>query len=518
MKGSVRVGSVRGVAVWAHWSVPLIMLFFAYGLAHRTLPGYAPGLAPVVYAVAGVVGALLLLVSLVVHEAAHALTARRAGIPVRDVTLWALGGLTRMDRPTTARTAFAVAVSGPLASLLLGGVGLGAAAGAEAALGRQIPVAVLGWLGGMNLLLGVFNLLPATPLDGGRVLQAVLWWRTGDRERAQRAAGRSGQVLGVALGAVGWLAFVRGVPGGLWLTVIGLFVAGAAAAERRWAELSMNLRGVRVAEAMTTPVVAGPDWMTVDRFLTEVAAGAGHSVLPVLDFDGRPSGVVRLRRLAAVPSGQRDALRVRDLATPLSQCTLAASDELLNSVLERLGTGGGLPILVMDGGHLDGIVTAHDIDRSRRAPRRPLAPGRPGRHRDGVRPLRLPRTASSGEADPETPTHAPHRRPRPHPRIAVELAEQRLTRAESVLYHGTERDGGGVRRVARGAAWAPPAGIAIRYQALLRTSPTAGAHEAMVRDAVATASMSSTSRPSALGRPSAWDSSPMIGGPVSRPA
>jgi Zn-dependent protease len=111
MKGSIRIGSFRGVALRAHWSVPLIMLLLAYGLASRTLPGYALGLAPVVYAVAGVVGALLLLVSLVVHEAAHALTARRAGIPVRDVTLWALGGTTRMDRPTTARAAFSVAVT-----------------------------------------------------------------------------------------------------------------------------------------------------------------------------------------------------------------------------------------------------------------------------------------------------------------------------------------------------------------------------------------------------------------------
>jgi Zn-dependent protease len=371
MKGSIPIGSVRGVALKAHWSVPLIMLLFAFDLAGRTLPGYAPGFAPVVYATAGVVGALLLLVSLVVHETAHALTARRAGVPVRDMTLWALGGLTRIDRPATARTAFAVAVSGPLASLLLGGIGLGAAAGVEATLGWRLPVAVLGWLGGMNLLLGVFNMLPAAPLDGGRVLQALLWRRTGDRERAQRAAGRSGHVVGIVLGVVGWLAFARGMSGGLWLIVIGLFVAVTAAAERRRAELIMALRGVRVGQAMTSPVVAGPDWLTVDRFLSETAARSGHSVLVLLDFEGHPSGVVRLRQLAAVPSGRRESLRVRDLATPLSQCTLAAPDELLNSVLERLGIGGGLPILVMDGSHLDGIVTAHDIDRSRQGPRRP---------------------------------------------------------------------------------------------------------------------------------------------------
>jgi Zn-dependent protease len=374
MKGTVRLGSVGGVAVRAHWSVPLIMLLFAYVLADRTLPGYAPGLAPVVYAVAGVVGAVLLLASLVVHEAAHALTARRAGMSVRDVTLWALGGLTRMDRPTTARTAFLVAVSGPLASLLLGGIGLGTAAAVEATPGWRIVVAVLGWLGGTNLLLGVFNLLPAAPLDGGRLLLSVLWWRTGDRERAQRAAARSGQVVGIALAVVGWLAFTRGVPGGLWLLFIGLFMGGTAAAERRWAELVTALRGVRVEQTMTSPVLTGPDWLTVDRFLSEAAVQSGHSVLPLLDFDGRPSGVVRLRRLTDMPSARRESVRVRDLATPLSACTLAAPDELLNSVLERLGTGSGLPILVQVDGRLRGIITAHDIDRARRRPRRSASP------------------------------------------------------------------------------------------------------------------------------------------------
>ncbi|MER6072971.1 site-2 protease family protein [Streptomyces sp. NPDC001817] len=374
MRGSILLGTVRGLAVRAHWSVPLIMLLFAYSLAARTLPGYAPGQAPVLYAVAGVVGAALLLVSLVVHEMAHALTARRAGLSVRDVTLWALGGMTRMERPTTARAAFTVAVSGPLASLFLGGLGVGAAYAVEAVLGWRIGVVVLGWLGGTNLLLGVFNLLPAAPLDGGRLLLAVLWWRTGDRDRAQRASGRAGQVLGTALGVVGWLAFLRGMTGGLWLMVIGLFVAAAAAAERRWAELVTALRGVRAEQAMTTPVVTGPDWLTVDRFLSEVAARTQHSVLPLVDFGGRPSGVVQLSRLAAVPAGRHESLRVRDLATPLSQCTQAAREELLISVLERLANGGGLPILVMEDGRLCGIITAHDIDRSRRNPRRPPFP------------------------------------------------------------------------------------------------------------------------------------------------
>ncbi|MEU1036235.1 CBS domain-containing protein [Streptomyces mirabilis] len=196
-------------------------------------------------------------------------------------------------------------------------------------------------------------------------------------------------VVGTALAVLGWLAFVKGAAGGLWLMLIGLFVAVTAAAERRRAELGTALRGIRVAEVMTSPVATGPDWLTVDRFLPDVAASAGHSVLPLLDFDGRPSGVVRLRRLAAVPSGRQAGLRVRDVATLLSQGTLAAPDELLTDVLDRLGSTGGLPILVMDGGRLRGIITAHDIGRLSRRHTTGAACGAPPP--GGRLPVRRPR-------------------------------------------------------------------------------------------------------------------------------
>jgi Zn-dependent protease len=365
MNGSIRIGQVRGIPLRTHWSVPLLVVLFAYGLGSRTLPSYVPGLASGVYTLGALAGALLLVVSLVVHEAAHALTGRRAGIPVQDMTLWALGGMTRMDRPKTARAAFVVAVSGPLASLAVGGAALAAGVGTYALFGRSVPAGVLLWLGGANLLLGVFNLLPAAPLDGGRVLQAAVWWRTGDQNRALRAAGRSGQVFGWLLVAVGVLSFAGGAPGGLWLALIGGFVAIVASAERKRAVLGAALRGVRVAEAMSGPVTTGPDWLTVDRFIDEVAAQAGHSVLPLLDLEGRPSGVVQLRRLAAVPPARRPAVRARDVATPVSRCTVAVPEEAMEDVLDRIGStaGTGLPVLVMDAGHLAGIITAHDITR-----------------------------------------------------------------------------------------------------------------------------------------------------------
>ncbi|MEU9502947.1 site-2 protease family protein [Streptomyces sp. NPDC048196] len=364
MNGSVRVGQVAGVPLRMHWSVPLLVVMFAYGLGRQALPAWTPGRPDAVYALAGVVGAALLTGSLLLHETAHAATARRKQISVEDVTLWALGGMTRMGRPKTAAAAFLVAVSGPLTSLLIGGAALGAGVGLHQLTGwAEVPAVVLMWLGWANLFLGVFNLLPAVPLDGGRVVQAVLWWRTGDRERADLAASRSGQVLAVLLVAGGWISVLRGAPGGLWIVFIGLFVMVVAGAEHRRAALHTELRGLRVADAMTAPVTSGADWLSVQRFIDEVAVPAHHSALPLLDFEGRPSGLVQLRRLAAVPVAERDALRVREVAVPLSQCAVAAPDEELSEAIDRIGLRTGPRILVVDGGHLVGIVTAKDITR-----------------------------------------------------------------------------------------------------------------------------------------------------------
>ncbi|MFI0905884.1 site-2 protease family protein [Streptomyces sioyaensis] len=363
MNGSVRVGRVVGVPLRMHWSVPLLVGLFAYGLGRQGLPVWTPGRSGAVYALAGVVGAALLMGSLLLHETAHAAVALRKKISVEDVTLWALGGTTRMGRPQSAAAAFAVAVSGPLTSLVIGGIALGAGFGLHGLSGWAVPSVVLAWLGWANLFLGVFNLLPAVPLDGGRVVQAVLWWRTGDRDRADLAASRGGQIVGLLLVAAGWISVLRGAPGGLWIVFVGLFIMVVAGAERRRAALHTALRGVRVAEAMSSPVTTGADWLTVQRFIDEVAVHSRHSALPLVDFDGRPSGVVQLRRLASVPAASRESLRVREVAIPLSQCAVAAPDEPLSTALDRISLRTGARILVVEDGRLVGIATGKDVSR-----------------------------------------------------------------------------------------------------------------------------------------------------------
>ncbi|GAU66531.1 peptidase M50 family protein [Streptomyces sp. NBRC 110611] len=364
MNGSVQIGRVVGVPLRMHWSVPLLVGLFAFGLGRQALPAWTPGRSDLVYAVGGVAGAALLTGSLLLHETAHAATALRKKISVEDVTLWALGGTTRMGRPQTAAAALAVALSGPLTSMLIGGVALGAGIGLRYLPGwAEIPAVILLWLGWANLFLAVFNLLPAVPLDGGRVVQAVLWWRTGDRERADLAASRGGQIMGLLMTAAGWISVLRGAPGGLWIIFVGLFIMIVAGAERRRATLTTSLRGARVADAMSSPADTGADWLTVQRFIDEIAATTRHSAIPLLDFEGRPSGLVQLGRLAAVPQAERETLRVREVATPLSQCAVAAPDEPLDEALNRLTLRTGPRILVVDGSRLVGIVTGRDVSR-----------------------------------------------------------------------------------------------------------------------------------------------------------
>ncbi|WP_116211748.1 site-2 protease family protein [Streptomyces olivoreticuli] len=375
MGGSLPLGKIFGVPLRIHWSAPVLIVFLGMGLAGGTLPAWVPGRSSGVYDAAGLAGAVLLTVSLLLHESAHAVIARRAGIQVEDITVWGLGGVTRLGRAATPRVQLAVSAAGPLTSLFLGGIVLAAGYGAGHALHWALTSAVLVWAGWANLLLGAFNLLPATPLDGGRILQAALWWRGGDRARAQRVAGRCGQAAGFLLVVGGWFEVVHGTGAGLWLMLVGGFVTISAGAEIRQAVLVAALEGVRVGDVMTPEPLAGPDWHTVDQFLTEVMARTDRRAVPLFDFEGRPSGLAERLRLSMVPASQRGEVRVRDVAVPLGQCTVATSQDDLVGVLERATPSARLAILVVDGGRLVGTVTGEDIARAAR--RRTPDPGGP---------------------------------------------------------------------------------------------------------------------------------------------
>ncbi|MFD5097085.1 site-2 protease family protein [Amycolatopsis thailandensis] len=363
---AIPLGRWAGIAVRAHWSVLLVLFLITDLLATAVLPRAAPGAAPGWYWVTGVLTAAGFLASLLLHELSHAAVARRHGVGVKRITLWMLGGAADLkDEPSTPKADFRIAVAGPIASVLIGVAGLGAAV-LVAGVAHPLPVSGLAWLGAGNILLGVFNLLPGAPLDGGRMLRAAVWSRRGDRARAGAVAGRFGQALGAAFGIAGLAQLLLfGQFSGLWLILLGLFLIFAAQAEFAAGPLRERLGGVRVGEIMNPSPTVAPGWWTVDAF-ADHAAGAGRDrVFPVLSFDGVPVGVVSLGDLIRVPADARRATRVADVARKDQTVTVVGVDaqvtELMNRVFLRPGRD---LVLVTESSALAGVVGAGDLARA----------------------------------------------------------------------------------------------------------------------------------------------------------
>lgn len=366
MGESLRLGRVLGFPVSVNWSVLVVVLLLAWGLAEGVLPESAPGHSAAAYWLAGVLGAVLLIASLLAHELAHAVVASRSGVEVESLTLWVFGGVAalRGDSPTP-RADFRIAAAGPATSIALGAGFGGVWLLAELLAGPDLVVGVAAWLCAINLFLAVFNLIPGAPLDGGRILRAILWSRSGDRERAAVTATNAGQGVGYGLVALGLMVFLAGDPvGGLWTIFIGWFVLGAARAEQTATVTKHLLAGVRVRDVMSTDVRVGGSELTVDEFVAQHVLGGRHSAYPVLGHTGRVDGLVTLRQLRDVPPDRRGSTVVRDVALPVAHVATCGPDEQVEDLLGRLTRESGGRALVIDQGRLVGIVTPADVTRA----------------------------------------------------------------------------------------------------------------------------------------------------------
>jgi Zn-dependent protease len=366
MTASLRLGRIAGIPIGASWSVLFIALLVGWPLAGQVLPEWVPGLAPSLYWLAGAVATGLFLGSLLAHELGHAVVARRAGLRVRGITLWLLGGVAQLeDEPASPRDDLRVALVGPAVSLALA-VGFGLAAVVLGLVGAPtLAGAVAGWLAVGNLALAVFNLLPAAPLDGGRVLRGLLWRRHGDRTRAAVTAAKAGQLLGGLLIAYGLLGVFTGWGiGTLWTALVGWFLVGAARQEREHTVVRHGLAGLRVADVMIQAPVLAPAWFTVDGFLRDYVAPrrstGGPAAFALRSFEGQPAGVVTVAALEAVPPHQRHAVRVGDVAVPAWAVTTTRPDEPITGLLDRLQGGSGIAVAVL-GGDVVGLVTRAEI-------------------------------------------------------------------------------------------------------------------------------------------------------------
>ncbi|HET9601424.1 MAG TPA: site-2 protease family protein [Acidimicrobiales bacterium] len=365
MNDTFRLGQIGGVTVGVHWSVLAIVSLLTWSLASRTLPESAPGYAGGAYWAAAFIGALGLLLAILVHELCHALVARRHGVEVEGITLWMFGGVARLTtQARDAATELRIALAGPAASVVIGTVCFVLAAVSYALGGPELAIAALMWLGVINIILALFNLLPGAPLDGGRVLTAVLWKRSGNERLARVRAARAGRIVGQVLIGVGLLELALiGAVGGVWLALIGWFLTAAARAEEREGEAASALEGISAGDIMTRDLHTVSSAATVEDFVRQDVMRSLVSSFPVIDPDGRVQGLVTLRQVRELPRRAWPTTAVGTIAAPLAQVALARPGEPVLDVVHRGGSAAGR-VLVMDGDRLVGIVSPSDVTKA----------------------------------------------------------------------------------------------------------------------------------------------------------
>jgi Zn-dependent protease len=366
MNENLSLGRIAGIHVGLNWSLLVVAALIAWSIATGILPAAAPGQTTAAYWTAGVVSAFVYLASLLAHELAHSIVATRRGVKVEGITLWLFGGVSRFNSESSSPGAQAwITFVGPLTSLLLGAVFLLAGALVGGGANSALPSASLAWLGYINILLGVFNLLPAFPLDGGRILQSLIWRGTGDRLRATRIAARIGMVFAYLFIAYGLITFFAAgsIIGGVWAVFLGWFLLSAARAEEAGGLIRQALSGISIAEVMTPNPVQAPDDISVDEALHSYVLTSRHSTFPTHDAGGRLSGLLTMAALKNVAPDARPTTRIREIICPLDRVSTAAPADPATNLLNASDGCSDGRTLVIDNGRLVGIVSPSDVSR-----------------------------------------------------------------------------------------------------------------------------------------------------------
>ena len=361
LSGNISLGRIGGVEVRINWSWLVIFALIVWTLADGVFPSTNPGLSGNTHLAMAIVAALLFVVSILLHELGHAWEARREGLEVDGITLWLFGGVSQFKGGfPSAGAEFRIAIAGPLVSLVLGVFFvLIAIAGLPSAVDG-----VAAWLGYINLALLVFNLIPALPLDGGRVLRAALWQSKGDLAWATRVGTDIGRVFGYLFIGLGLAMFIfQGSFSGAWLAFIGWFLLQAATAEARYIATEAALHGLRVRDLMVRDPVTVDGDLTVGQFMDEVARSRRFTTYPVVD-GGRPIGLLAFGSVAALPRSEWDSRRVREAMLPLDRVPQLTEDETAIDALTALSSPTSNRGLVVENEHLAGLLSITDLTRA----------------------------------------------------------------------------------------------------------------------------------------------------------
>jgi Zn-dependent protease len=371
MNPSVRLGRILGIPFGISWSWLIVFGLITWTLGSGVFPHENPGLSRTTYYVMAVVASLLFFGSLVLHELGHALEARREGMEIEGITLWMFGGIARFSTAfPSAGAELRIAAAGPLVTLVLGGIFVAVEAWVP------LPNAVDGvvaWLGYINLVLLVFNLIPALPLDGGRILRSILWRIKGNFAWATIRATLAGRAFALLMIGGGVVLFIfQGAFGGIWFAAIGWFLYSASNVELRHLAVSDALQGLQARNVMTRDAVTLDPDSRLGEALDALSVSERHSGYPVVQ-DDHPLGLLSMGTLAGAPRSEWEGRRVAEFMLPLAQVPTIGVEEDAAEAVELLQTNPLRQALVLEDGRLAGVLTLSDLADAVEL-RRPIRP------------------------------------------------------------------------------------------------------------------------------------------------
>lgn len=366
MQSHIKLGRIFGIEIGLHYSWIVIALLIVFSLAghfRETNPNWGDG---VVLATAIATG-LLFFAAIIAHELAHSLVAKTRGLPVRSITLFALGGVSQIEKEAAdAASEFWIAIVGPLTSFAIGAVllGLSAAQGwSEIATPKTPVLAMMVWLGFINVMLGVFNLIPGFPLDGGRVLRAIVWWITKDPVRSTRIAARVGQGVATFFIVMGVYRLFSGAGfAGLWIAIIGWFLLDAAGASYAQVEVNERLRGVRVGDIMARDCPTVDGRTNLQNFVEDYLLRTGRRCFIVAE-DGHVEGLITPHEIKEIESSIRPLKTVHDVMRPIDQLRTVTPRTPVTDVLETMGREDVNQLPVVSDGKLEGVISRGQVLR-----------------------------------------------------------------------------------------------------------------------------------------------------------
>jgi Zn-dependent protease len=358
----VTLFKLLGFSVRIDISWVVIAALVTWSLATGVFPQFYEGLPGAAYWLMGAAGAVGLFASIVFHEMCHSLVARAYGLEMKGITLFIFGGVAEMDEePQSAKVEFLMAAAGPLSSVLLA-FGFFAAYTFWAVARLPVPVgAVIAYLGWMNIVLAVFNLVPAFPLDGGRILRAALWSWKENLKWATRAASRIGSGFGLALILMGLLSLFRGnLIGGVWWLLIGMFLRNAAGKSYQQLLARQALSGEPVGRFMEPRPIVAPPTISIEEFVEDYVYRYHFKMFPVIEND-RLLGSVSTREVKEIPRSEWAGLTVADVLAPCSpDNTISPEADSLVAISKMSGSGASR-LIVVEGDRLVGIVSLKDM-------------------------------------------------------------------------------------------------------------------------------------------------------------